>query len=168
MACGVPRQARRRSAFLAGLAELHRGSQIDRHELRHPALVHGDAIEPVHVRDMVSGLWVMAMKRVGARRRISSSMLQKRSTLASSSGASTSSITQIGAGLARKTAKINAAAVSACSPPESKGHHRQPLPRRAGVDLQAGLQRVVGFDQPQLRLAALEEGGEERAGSGRR
>src|SRR6185437_3045462 len=45
--------------------------------------------------------------------------VQKRSTLASSSGASTSSSTQIGAGLVRKTAKSKASAVSACSPPES-------------------------------------------------
>jgi hypothetical protein len=37
----------------------------------------------------------------------------------SSSGASTSSSTQIGAGLVRNTAKISASAVSACSPPES-------------------------------------------------
>ena len=66
---------------------------------------------------MVTGLWVMTMKRVSVRLRISSSMRQKRSTLASSSGASTSSSTQTGAGLARKTPKINAAAVSACSPP---------------------------------------------------
>src|SRR5207302_877805 len=44
---------------------------------------------------------------------------QKRSTLASSSGASTSSRTQIGAGLVRKMAKISATAVSACSPPDS-------------------------------------------------
>ncbi len=44
---------------------------------------------------------------------------QKRSTLASSSGASTSSSTQIGAGLVRKTANSSDKAVSACSPPES-------------------------------------------------
>ena len=69
------------------------------------------------MRDMVTGLWVMARKRVSVRRRISSSMRQKRSTLASSNGASTSSSTQTGAGLARKTAKISAMAVSACSPP---------------------------------------------------
>src|SRR3954449_9747717 len=36
----------------------------------------------------------------------------------SSSGASTSSSTQIGAGLVRNTAKMSASAVSACSPPE--------------------------------------------------
>ena len=50
---------------------------------------------------------------------ISSSRLQNRSTLASSSGASTSSSTHTGAGLQRNTAKISAMAVSACSPPES-------------------------------------------------
>ena len=52
-------------------------------------------------------------------RTISSSKLQNRSTLASSSGASTSSSTQIGAGLQRNTAKISDSAVSACSPPDS-------------------------------------------------
>ena len=51
-------------------------------------------------------------------------MLSKRpqnlSTLASSSGASTSSSTQIGDGLVRKTANINDSAVRACSPPERR------------------------------------------------
>ena len=41
-------------------------------------------------------------------------------TFASSNGASTSSSTHIGAGLIKKTAKINANAVSACSPPDNK------------------------------------------------
>jgi hypothetical protein len=50
---------------------------------------------------------------------MSVSSVQKRSTLASSSGASTSSRTQSGAGLQRKTAKMRLSAVSACSPPES-------------------------------------------------
>ena len=58
-------------------------------------------------------------KRVSVRRVISSSRSQKRPTLASSSGASTSSSTQIGAGFARNTAKISASAVSVCSPPDS-------------------------------------------------
>ena len=47
-----------------------------------------------------------------------SSKSQKRSTFASSSGASTSSSTQIGAGFVRNRAKISATAVSACSPPD--------------------------------------------------
>src|SRR5262245_14923251 len=41
------------------------------------------------MRDMVTALWVMMMKRVWVRVRISSRRRQKRSTLASSSGAST-------------------------------------------------------------------------------
>ena len=41
-------------------------------------------------------------------------------TFASSRGASTSSNTQIGDGLVKKTAKINESAVSACSPPDNK------------------------------------------------
>ena len=49
---------------------------------------------------------------------ISSRRLQKRSTFASSSGASTSSSTQIGDGLVKNTAKINDIAVKACSPPD--------------------------------------------------
>ncbi len=56
---------------------------------------------------------------VGFARPSRSSRSQKRSILASSSGASTSSSTQIGAGLVRNSAKISAMAVSACSPPES-------------------------------------------------
>ena len=46
--------------------------------------------------------------------------LQNLVTFESSKGASTSSNTQIGEGLVRKTAKINERAVKACSPPESK------------------------------------------------
>mgnify|MGYP004073766061 CR=1 FL=1 len=49
---------------------------------------------------------------------ISSSIVQNRSTLASSKGASTSSNTQIGAGFVRKTANSKASAVNACSPPD--------------------------------------------------
>ena len=41
-------------------------------------------------------------------------------TLASSKGASTSSKTQIGDGLTKKTAKIKDSAVKACSPPDNK------------------------------------------------
>ena len=50
----------------------------------------------------------------------SSSKLQNLVTLASSSGASTSSNTQIGEGLVKKTAKIKERAVKACSPPDNK------------------------------------------------
>ena len=62
----------------------------------------------------------MIKNRVSVRRHISSNKSQKRVTLASSSGASTSSSTQIGAGLAKNTAKISAIAVSVCSPPDNK------------------------------------------------
>ena len=51
---------------------------------------------------------------------ISSTRLQKRSTLVSSSGASTSSRTQIGAGFDKKTANKRDSAVKACYPPDSK------------------------------------------------
>ena len=50
----------------------------------------------------------------------SSSKLQNLVTLASSRGASTSSNTQIGDGLVKKTAKIKDKAVSACSPPDKQ------------------------------------------------
>ena len=49
----------------------------------------------------------------------SSSKAQNLVTLASSKGASTSSNTQIGAGLVKKTANIKAKAVKACSPPDN-------------------------------------------------
>ena len=51
---------------------------------------------------------------------ISSTNEQKRSTLVSSSGASTSSKTQMGAGFERNTANKRDNAVSACSPPDNK------------------------------------------------
>ena len=50
----------------------------------------------------------------------SSSKLQNLVTLASSSGASTSSRTQIGDGFVNYTAKIKDKAVRACSPPDNK------------------------------------------------
>ena len=50
----------------------------------------------------------------------SSSRAQNLVTLASSKGASTSSNTQIGEGLTKKTAKTNDKAVKACSPPDNK------------------------------------------------
>ena len=50
----------------------------------------------------------------------SSSKLQNLVTFASSKGASTSSNTQIGDGLVKKTAKIKDKAVNACSPPDNK------------------------------------------------
>ena len=46
--------------------------------------------------------------------------LQNLVTFASSSGASTSSKTHIGAGFVKKTANINDRAVKACSPPDNK------------------------------------------------
>ena len=92
--------------------------QVDRDELRDAPLGHGDAEQAVHAGhgDRVVGDDDEA--GLGLRAAISSSRSQKRSTLASSRGASTSSSTQIGEGLARNTAKISAVAVSACSPPE--------------------------------------------------
>ena len=50
----------------------------------------------------------------------SSSKLQNLVTLASSSGASTSSNTHIGEGFVKNTAKIKESAVYACSPPDNK------------------------------------------------
>ena len=50
----------------------------------------------------------------------SSSRLQNLVTLASSSGASTSSNTHIGDGFVKNTAKIKERAVNACSPPITK------------------------------------------------
>src|SRR6202041_1198314 len=80
------------------------------------------------IRLMVRAWWVMTRKRVPDISAIRFSILQKRSTLASSSGASTSSSTQTGAGLTRNTAKIRAMAVSACSPPDSKARDWRRLP----------------------------------------
>ncbi len=118
------------------------------------------------IRAMVTGLWVMAMKRVWVRLRISSSMWQNRSTLASSSGASTSSSTQTGAGLARNTPKIRRRRRQGLLAAGHQAHGRQALAGRAGVDLQAGLQRIVGLDQLQLGLAAARTGPGTGPGSG--
>ena len=114
------------------------------------------------IRAIVTAWCVMMRKRVSVRRVISSSRSQKRVTFASSSGASTSSSTQIGAGLARKTAKIRASAVSVCSPPERSERVDELLARRLAHDLEPRFQRVVAFDQDELRLAPAEEVGEEQ------
>ena len=37
------------------------------------------------------------------------------------------------------------------------------LARRLGHDLEPGLERIVGFDQLEMRLAAFEQGGEQAA-----
>ena len=70
------------------------------------------------IRAMVILWWVMIRKRVFSSRVISSSRVQKRSTLASSRGASTSSKTHMGAGFVKNTPKRSASAVNACSPPD--------------------------------------------------
>ena len=72
------------------------------------------------ILDIVKAWWVTITKRVLVIFVNSSNKLQNLVTLASSKGASTSSSTQIGEGLVRKTAKIKDKAVKACSPPESK------------------------------------------------
>ena len=72
------------------------------------------------IRAIVTAWWVMIKNRVSVRRVISSSRSQNRVTLASSKGASTSSSTQIGAGLAKNTPKISASAVKVCSPPDNR------------------------------------------------
>ena len=59
---------------------------------------------------------------------ISRSKSQNLTTFESSSGASTSSKTQIGAGLVKNTAKIMASAVSACSPPDNSDNDCMRLP----------------------------------------
>ena len=61
----------------------------------------------------------------------------------------------IGAGLVRNRAKISAIAVSACSPPKTR-QGRQALARGRGHDLKARLERIVGFDQLDMRLTAVE------------
>ena len=61
--------------------------------------------------------------------------LQKRCTLASSKGASTSSSTQNGAGLSLKIANTKASAVSAFSPPDNKANELFRLPGGRAMSL---------------------------------
>ncbi len=113
------------------------------------------------MRAIVIGLWVMTTKRVSVWRDIASSRSQYRSTFASSRGASTSSRTQIGEGFVRKTAKISAVAVSACSPPGQESHALRLLPRWARQNLEAGFEGIVRIDQGQFRGSAPEQGREQ-------
>src|SRR5574344_2065746 len=75
--------------------------------------------------------------------------LQKRPTLASSNGASTSSSTQNGAGFKRKIAKTKAKAVSAFSPPESKAKELLRLPGGRAINFTPDCQ-----SSSKLRLAS--------------
>src|SRR6266404_5508826 len=85
----------------------------------------------------------MIRKRVCALAAISSTSLQKRSTLASSSGASTSSSTQLGAREQRQAL--------------------QPLARRARHHLEPGTQRILTLVEREMGPSAAEEGDEELA-----
>src|ERR1043166_3876020 len=116
------------------------------------------------MRAMVSGWWVMMRKRVSVSLAISSISRQKRSTLASSSGASTSSSTQIGEGLVRNTAKMSASAVNAFSPPDSSVSASSRLPggpelggaaaeQRLEQAAEMAVDRIEGFEQPLAALA---------------
>ncbi|WP_305017091.1 hypothetical protein [Mycobacterium tuberculosis] len=45
-------------------------------------------------------------------------------------------------------------------PAREQRQRLQPLARRLGVDLEARFERIVGIDQRQMRLTALEQAGE--------
>ena len=113
------------------------------------------------MRAMVTAWWVMIRKRVSVRPTISSRRSQKRVTLASSSGASTSSRTQIGEGLARKTAKMRLRRGQGLLAAGEEREGRELLAGRLAHDLEAGFQRVVALDQHEAGLAAAEEVAEE-------
>ena len=104
-------------------------------------------------------LWLMKRNCVLADMR--STILQKRSVLLSSSGASTSSSRQNGAGLSWNIANTSAIAVSAFRRREQVDR-RILLARRLCHDLDAGIEDLVaGHDQ--LCLAAAEQGREQLA-----
>ena len=63
----------------------------------------------------------------------------------------------MGDGLVRNTAKMRASAVSACSPPGKERKARRLLARRARDQVQAGFQRIIGFDQLQFGGSAAKE-----------
>jgi hypothetical protein len=74
---------------------------------------------------------------------------------------STSSSTQIGAGLVRNTAKISASAGQRLLAAGEQRQRRRLLAGRLGEDLEAGFQRIVVLDQLQLGGAAAEQLGEQ-------
>jgi hypothetical protein len=87
---------------------------------------------------------------------ISRTMSQKRPTLFSSSGASTSSSRQNGAGFRSKIENTSATAVSAFSPPESCVDRAVALAGRARHDRDASLEHVLA-DELEIGVAAAEE-----------
>ena len=113
------------------------------------------------MRAMVMGWWVMTRKRVAVSAAIFSISVQKRSTLASSSGASTSSSTQIGDGLVRNTAKISAMRGQRLLAARQQRQGCRLLAGRLGDDLEPAFQRVLGLDHLEPRLAAAEQRGEQ-------
>ena len=72
------------------------------------------------ILDIVNLLWVTTTNLVLDFSEIDSIKSKNLSTLDSSKGASTASKRQIGYGFVKKTEKISAIEVKACSPPESK------------------------------------------------
>ena len=89
---------------------------------------------------------------------------QKRSVFGSSSGASTSSSRQKGAGFSLKSENTSAIAVSAFSPPESSWIDWFFLPGRLREHLQARVEDLLAGEL-EARLAAAEERREHLAGS---
>ena len=99
----IPPQAGGEGSSSPGLAQPGGAGVVDRDELRDAALGHRDAeeaIDPRHRDAMMRHHQDTAAVGVGDL----ADGLQKRSTLASSSGASTSSSTQTGAGFFGKSA----------------------------------------------------------------
>ncbi len=86
----------------------------------------------------------------------------KRSMLASSSAASTSSSTQNGLGRLRKIASSSATQVSVFSPPLKQRDAPRLLARRPGDDLDAAVENVDVLLQHDVGVAAAEQVAEER------
>jgi hypothetical protein len=142
-----------------GLSDQRLGPlQIDADQLADALFLHGHAEQPVHPA-MVTAWWVMIRNRVSVRRVISSSRSQNRVTLASSSGASTSSSTQIGRGVGQEHRKDQRQRRQRLFAPRQQRQRGQLLARRLAHDFQPRLQRIVGFHQHQPRLAARRTGG---------
>ena len=103
---------------------------------------------------MVVLLWVMNMNCTARTSR--RTMSQKRPTLCSSSGASTSSSRQNGAGFRSKIENTSATAVSAFSPPDSCWMELLRLPGGRAMIGDAGLEHVLA-DELQIGMPAAEE-----------
>ena len=142
------------------LGELLRLRQLDRHELAHAALGHGDAEQAVHARhgDGIvgdgdeAGVGALAHGLEQVAEALDIIVVERRVDLVEHADRR-----RVGEEHGEDERKRGQRLLAA----GEKGQRLRLLARRLGEKLESRLERIVGFDQLQFRLAALEQGREQ-------